>query len=1205
MAVFGLLAGWWLASPSPSNAVGDPPAAFLVRGVGNGHGRGLSQWGAYGRAVNGGQSWTEILDAYYGGTSRGTASAPDFTVRLTDQDDATTVGAISAVGELRWNTDATNYTSLYAVRTGANQFDVFGLASQRSCPGEATLSLPTTVVSRGSTDAEAVRQIQRFLTIFGFNPGPIDGDFGSLTEASMKRFQLSELLPVDGVWSDDDRLKAQALIDARPVAAGWTSVATGVAGPITFSTPRDATTSAPGDVVGVCAADGSVTHYRGTVSMVETGGSLRVVNHLDVENYLRGVVPSEVSGSWGYAGGGAGMNALRAQAVAARSYALAQNRYPYAKTCDTPSCQVYNGSATRTRADLNTVSAVEYPTTDTAIRDTVNTVRVWPNGSVVSTEFSASNGPRTAGGSFPAVDDPLDNVPANKLHTWTRMLSASEIASGYGLSSVAAVATRRDPASKFDGIWANQVVLDSGNVSSAWDFRNKFDLPAPGFELVPVPCIAPTVRTFAMIGDSVGVGVAGTPTSALRAMLGNSFATTSYDVLISRPAQGGAIDDGVAAAGRVPQGTELVVAELGYNDEPAKLSAHIDAVMGQLNARGVARVLWPTLSERRSEFAASNAAIRSAAAKWPTMTVIDWNAASKGGVADRWFSDGVHLTATGNAEFAYWLQRQIAAAAGEGASCGAPGTTTTVACPPCTPSSTTSTVPSTSSTSTPAGGSTTTTTATTSTSTTSTTTASTATTTTNNTTSTTTTANGCSPCGPGTGSSRPALRLQAGQTLQVPVLGRAGVPNKVRNGDNGGAAGVALNVTAVQPEVRGYLRVWECGAAEPDTSSVNYEASGVWPNSVIVPLSGSGVVCVKSLTATDVLVDIAGWFESAVQVANGRLVDTRETPGTSRLAAGQTLRVSVLGRAGMPGLVANPTGRTTDSSPAVPSVPASTVPASNDVAPPSSDPVNSDPVNSDPVNSDPVNSDPVNSVEVSVPSTFVTGAMDATNALTSPRLAVAGVALNVTAVQPSARGYLRVWECDTAEPATSSVNYSPGGAWPNGVIVPLSGSGEVCVKTLVATDVIVDVAGWFDSAVRVATGRLIDTRESQRVQAGAVLQVPVLGRDGVPSAVAANSSGGVAGVALNVTAVQASARGYLRVWECGAAEPDSSSVNYAAGGAWPNAVVVPLSGSGTVCIRTLATTDVLVDLSGWFVSGVKSGSLRLVDTRTDAGLTVS
>ncbi len=81
-------------------------------------------------------------------------------------------------------------------------------------------------------------------------------------------------------------------------------------------------------MLGLCANDGSVTHYRGThparlATAPATAGSSTTSL---VESYLRGVVSREVSTSWGNAGGGAGINALRAQAVAARSYALSQNR---------------------------------------------------------------------------------------------------------------------------------------------------------------------------------------------------------------------------------------------------------------------------------------------------------------------------------------------------------------------------------------------------------------------------------------------------------------------------------------------------------------------------------------------------------------------------------------------------------------------------------------------------------------------------------------------------------------------------------------------------------------------------------------------------------------------------------------------------------------------------------------------------------------
>ena len=56
--------------------------------------------------------------------------------------------------------------------------------------------------------------------------------------------------------------------------------------------------------------------YRGSLELINLGGSVTVINLLDLEDYLLGVVPSEMPASWH-------PEALKAQAVAARSYAWA------------------------------------------------------------------------------------------------------------------------------------------------------------------------------------------------------------------------------------------------------------------------------------------------------------------------------------------------------------------------------------------------------------------------------------------------------------------------------------------------------------------------------------------------------------------------------------------------------------------------------------------------------------------------------------------------------------------------------------------------------------------------------------------------------------------------------------------------------------------------------------------------------------------
>ncbi len=268
------------------------------------------------------------------------------------------------------------------------------------------------------------------------------------------------------------------------------------------------------------------------------------------------------------------------------------------------------------------------------------------NGAIVSTEFSASNGPRTAGGAFPPVDDPWDDVPTNPNHVWTRIIDADAVASTYGLASAAGVGTVHDASSTFDGIWDNKVVRGSTTLATAWDFRNAFGLPSPGFVLVPIVRGVSNSSTFSFIGDSVGESVAGSDAGAFRILLDGVFASTTFDTLVSRPTQGGSTD-GVAAAAAVPVGTDLVVVELGYNDSPAAMAGRIDAVMAKLRDRQVGRVAWVNLSQRRAEFAATNAAIAAAANRWSGMFVFDWESASDDAAGNRWFSDNVHLTATG------------------------------------------------------------------------------------------------------------------------------------------------------------------------------------------------------------------------------------------------------------------------------------------------------------------------------------------------------------------------------------------------------------------------------------------------------------------------------------------------------------------------------------------------------------------------------
>jgi len=75
-----------------------------------------------------------------------------------------------------------------------------------------------------------------------------------------------------------------------------------------------------------------------------------------------------------------------------------------------------------------------------------------------------------------------------------------------------------------------------------------------------------------------------------------------------------------------------------------------------------------------------------------------------------------------------------------------------------------------------------------------------------------------------------------------------------------------------------------------------------------------------------------------------------------------------------------------------------------------------------------------------------------------------GLALNITAVNPTARGFVTVYPCDstaTPVPATSSLNFTSGVNVANGLIVQPDASGGLCVVTSQTTHLIIDMTGTF------------------------------------------------------------------------------------------------------------------------------------------------
>jgi hypothetical protein len=203
------------------------------------------------------------------------------------------------------------------------------------------------------------------------------------------------------------------------------------------------------------------------------------------------------------------------------------------------------------------------------------------------------------------------------------------------------------------------------------------------------------------------------------------------------------------------------------------------------------------------------------------------------------------------------------------------------------------------------------------------------------------------------------------------------------------------------------------------------------------------------------------------------------------------------------------------------------------------------------------------------------------------------VAVNVTAVNPSSDGYLTLYPCGT-RPTASSLNFSYRRTIAGALLTKLSATGNLCVYTSQATDLVVDVSG--TPAVETflplaAPKRLVDSRPGRttsdgqaagfgRMAAGTTLSIQVAGRVGLP---AAGPSTGGGTYALTITAVKPSQAGYITAYACSisGARPQTSTVNYSRGITIANASLSMTSVSaGRLCVYTSAATDLVIDVTG-------------------------
>ena len=129
----------------------------------------------------------------------------------------------------------------------------------------------------------------------------------------------------------------------------------------------------------------------------------------------------------------------------------------------------------------------------------------------------------------------------------------------------------------------------------------------------------------------------------------------------------------------------------------------------------------------------------------------------------------------------------------------------------------------------------------------------------------------------GTGTAGVVAPLGPGATINLTVINRGGVPAT-------GVSGVALNVTADQPDSSGFLTVWPTGEARPNASTHNFVPGLTVANLVLAKVGAGGQVSIfNAFGSTHVVADVIGYFSASggafVPVTPQRLIDTRDGTG--------------------------------------------------------------------------------------------------------------------------------------------------------------------------------------------------------------------------------------------------------------------------------------------------------------------------------------
>jgi hypothetical protein len=347
----------------------------------------------------------------------------------------------------------------------------------------------------------------------------------------------------------------------------------------------------------------------------------------------------------------------------------------------------------------------------------------------------------------------------------------------------------------------------------------------------------------------------------------------------------------------------------------------------------------------------------------------------------------------------------------------------------------------------------------------------------------------------------PGLPRQTSRDFAIPAS-PCGIPSA--------AVAYSLNVAVVPSASLGFLTLWPAGQSQPLVATLNSIDGRIKSNAAIVPAGLNGAISVFVTDATDVILDINGYF---VPTSNGSALAFYPLP-PCRIADTR----NPAGRFGGPSLAAQGTRQFP-------------IQASSCGLPPSAQ----------------------------------------------------AYSLNFAAVPKGLTlGYLTAWPVGQPQPVVASLNDPTGTVAANAVIVPAGTGGAVNVYSTDATDLVIDINGYFAppspgglSLYTAPPCRVLDSRlPAGTPPFSATLNVSVTASPcGVPATAQA--------FVFNATAVPPGPLGFITMWPQGQPQPTVATLNASDGAITNNMAIVPAN-NGSISVFPFNPTHLVLDLFGYF-----------------------